>query len=114
MRRRVYISPILDFNNLGDAFNQAPKLPFNIIFCDSTFAVQNGIKLHLRCKVAVFEDLGFFLELAERVNTAFFKTELTSTDQAPRTVPIMHQCGLNRRVYTIPVITIVTAFADEY
>ena len=98
MRRTVYIGTILYFHSLFDTSDEFPKLPLNIVFNDRSATIKYRVVRHSVLEVALLEVGRFFLELLERIQSTFLKSELAIPNKTAGTIPFAVGFGLEGRL----------------
>lgn len=83
------VCAVFNFDGFGQALDQSPELPLDIVFCNGSFAIEDYIEWHLGYEVTLLEVVGFLLKLLEGVNSAFFEPEFPRSNQASGTMPVV-------------------------
>jgi hypothetical protein len=113
MGRAVNVGPILDLDRLLQVGNQPPKLLLDIVFCDRSVAIEDGVERHLVFEITLLEVGRLFLELLQRVQAALLKSELAISNEAAWTVPLVFRLDLDLWVETSAVIAVIARLAGK-
>jgi hypothetical protein len=101
------IGPVLNFNGLFQACDQAPEFSLDVIFSNRARAIEDWVEGHFVLEVALFEICSFLLELLKRVDATFLEAELAIANETSRAVPIVIWLVGDLRVKAVGVVAVV-------